>query len=79
IPPHKQNQDYTHTFHRVQILNLAIQSNPSFNLHLLQIQTQPPSYTFHTLSLLKHHYPNHHLFFIIPPHMIQYFPKCYNL
>lgn len=27
IPPHKQNEDYTDSFHRVEMLKLAIQSN----------------------------------------------------
>ncbi|WP_181219789.1 nicotinate-nucleotide adenylyltransferase [Bacillus subtilis] len=79
IPPHKQNEDYTDSFHRVEMLKLAIQSNPSFKLVLVEMEREGPSYTFDTVSLLKQRYPNDQLFFIIGADMIEYLPKWYKL
>ncbi|MBL6008108.1 MULTISPECIES: nicotinate-nucleotide adenylyltransferase [Bacillus] len=79
IPPHKQDEDYTDSTHRVEMLKLAIQSNPSFKLQLAEMEREGPSYTFDTVSLLKQRYPNDQLFFIIGADMIEYLPKWYKL
>lgn len=38
IPPHKQDADYTASIHRVEMLKLAIRSNPCFKLQLAEME-----------------------------------------
>ncbi|KYD02040.1 nicotinate-nucleotide adenylyltransferase [Bacillus atrophaeus] len=79
IPPHKQDADYTASIHRVEMLKLAIRSNPCFKLQLAEMEREGPSYTFDTVRLLKDRYPNEQLYFIIGADMIEFLPKWYKL
>ncbi|AEB24792.1 MULTISPECIES: nicotinate-nucleotide adenylyltransferase [Bacillus] len=79
IPPHKQNEDFTDSRRRVEMLRLAISSNPGFKLELAEMEREGPSYTYDTVRLLKERHPNDKLFFIIGADMIEYLPKWYKL
>jgi nicotinate-nucleotide adenylyltransferase len=65
-PPHKQGQEYTHSSHRLAMVQLAIASNPYFTLSQVEIDRQGPSYLVDTLSILHNQWgPDTELFFVI--------------
>ena len=65
-PPHKDETDVTSTLHRVRMVELAIASNPFFEISLVDAERAGKSYTVDTLQLLKDRWgPEASLFFII--------------
>lgn len=52
-PPHKQGAIVSTAQHRVAMTQLAITSNPYFSLSTIEIERTGPSYTIHTLRLLR--------------------------
>lgn len=65
-PPHKEVVDVSPAVHRVRMVELAIASNPSFEMSLLEVERGGKSYTADTLGALKREWgPDVELFFII--------------
>ena len=65
-PPHKKLEEYSPFQHRLEMVKLAIKSNPFFLC--LDIEKDiKPSYTLKTLQILKKNLPNTEFFFIIGP------------
>ena len=56
IPPHKRRQSITSIHHRVAMVELAIESNPHFELSRVDVDREGPSYTADTLALLQAEY-----------------------
>ena len=56
-PPHKQDQVITPTEHRLAMVHLAIQDNPSFELSRLELDRPGPHYTLDTVHLVAAQYP----------------------
>ncbi len=52
-PPHKTHVDITAAIHRLNMLKLAIASNPHFTISRIDIDRAGPSYTVDTLRLLR--------------------------
>ncbi len=52
-PPHKTNEEITAAVHRLNMLELAIASNPHFTISRVDIDRAGPSYTVDTLRLLR--------------------------
>jgi nicotinate-nucleotide adenylyltransferase len=52
-PPHKTNVEITATVHRLNMLELAIASNPHFTISRVDIDRAGPSYTVDTLRMLR--------------------------
>ena len=63
--PHKQAQDVTASFHRCQMVSLAIAGNPAFFIDQTEVESQGTSYTYLTIKKLKEHNPGADLFFIL--------------
>lgn len=63
-PPLKEN-DLASPNHRMQMVRLAISSNPGFMLSDVELYGEGKSYTVSTISALKQLYPADELFFII--------------
>ena len=63
--PHKQVQDVTASFHRCQMVSLAIAGNPAFSMDQTEVDTKDTSYTYLTLGKLKERNPGAELFFIL--------------
>jgi nicotinate-nucleotide adenylyltransferase len=79
IPPHKQGEAFSDSSHRIEMLKLAIESNPFFKLQLIEMERQGPSYTYDTMVLLRDKYPDHQFYFIIGADMVEYLPKWYKI
>ncbi len=52
-PPHKPNRVVTPASQRLEMLELAIASNPHFTISLVDLDRPGPSYTVETLRLLR--------------------------
>lgn len=57
-PPHKQDQLITLLEHRIAMVKLAIQDNPSFELSEIELQRPGPHYTVDTIRLLAKQNPD---------------------
>ena len=57
-PPHKKQQAITPVELRLQMVQAAIQDNPSFALSRVDIDRLPPHYAIDTLRLLTQAFPN---------------------
>lgn len=64
-PPHKDSEDIISTDHRVNMVELAVKSNPFFEISLCEINRKGKSYTVDTIEEFRKLYPNEELFFII--------------
>jgi nicotinate-nucleotide adenylyltransferase len=52
-PPHKKLLKITPIEHRIRLVELAIEGNPSFALSTVDIDRDPPHYAVDTISILK--------------------------
>jgi nicotinate-nucleotide adenylyltransferase len=57
-PPHKQDQSITSLEHRLAMVKLAIQDEPSFELSDIELSRPGPHYTVDTIRLLAQENPN---------------------
>ena len=65
-PPHKQNRKGRATDEqRVEMVRLAIASNPHFELSLVEMNEDGYSYTYRTLETLKAQHPEADFYFIM--------------
>lgn len=65
-PPHKQNRQGRATdIQRVDMVHLAIASNPHFELSLIEMNEDGYTYTYRTLERLKSQYPDTDFYFIL--------------
>jgi len=65
IHPLKSNRKISQPNLRMEMISLAIKSNPYFDLSSLEVDRAIISYTVDTLSLLKEEYGSYELYFII--------------
>lgn len=56
-PPHKQDQDITPLEHRLAMVKLAIEDNPSFEISRVEIDRPGPHYTADTIKLVAEQNP----------------------
>jgi nicotinate-nucleotide adenylyltransferase len=63
-PPHKKDSNIVSAFHRYNMVNLAIQNNPRFEISDIEIKRKGRSYLVDTLKQLRIIYPKAELFFI---------------
>ena len=57
-PPHKQDQAITSLEHRLTMVKLAIQDEPSFEISDIELNRPGPHYTVDTIKLLAQENPN---------------------
>ena len=57
-PPHKQDQIITPTEHRLAMVKLAIQDNPSFELSRVELDRPGPHYTLDTIHIVAEQNPD---------------------
>ncbi|HEY2420857.1 MAG TPA: nicotinate-nucleotide adenylyltransferase [Neobacillus sp.] len=74
-PPHKNKSAWFGNEDRLEMLNLAIENIPAFNVEPIELQRKGPSYTIDTMRMLKERYSEHQFYFIIGADMIEYLPK----
>ena len=63
--PHKAAFPQASPEHRLAMLRLAIAGNEHLNIWESEITAPPPSYTIHTVTLFKNHFPKAELFWLI--------------
>ena len=56
-PPHKQDQTITPVEHRLAMVNLAIEDDPSFELSRVELDRPGPHYTLDTVEIIADQYP----------------------
>lgn len=65
-PPHKEMDEVSETRHRVRMVELAIASNPCFELSMVDAERRGRSYTVDTVEIFRERLgPGTELFFII--------------
>ncbi len=52
-PPHKSNPDIIAAEHRFQMVLLATENNPFFEVSRIELERKGPSYTFQTIKALR--------------------------
>lgn len=66
LPPHKLGREISPAHHRVTMLQLAIASNPGFELSRVDVEREGPCFTVDTLALLQEEWGSEaELFFIM--------------
>lgn len=65
IAPHKDNKNISSSKTRVEMIDLAIESNPHFHQSLIEIERDEVSYTIDTIVNLKKQYKEDELYFIM--------------
>lgn len=65
IPPHKQGKTLADGQQRFEMLQLATESNLSFEVSNMELQRGGVSYTFDTMRQIQLEYPGAELFFIV--------------
>lgn len=65
VPPHKQDKVLADGNHRLEMLRLATESNPGFEVSEMELQRGGVSYTFDTMTQIQNEHPDAELFFII--------------
>lgn len=64
-PPHKNSKDIASATHRLNMLRLAIQGNPGFQVLDIELKRNTPSYTIDTLKELNSSNPENKYSFIV--------------
>lgn len=75
-PPHKKATK-SNKFHRLNMIKIAIEDNPCFEVSDIEIKREEPSYTYNTVLELKEIY-NDELYFIIGADSLINLHKWYN-
>ena len=57
--PHKKNNTLLNEWHRLHLVQTAIDDNPRLKASSVEFKLPKPSYTSNTLAYLKENYPNH--------------------
>lgn len=65
IPPHKDPGQILEARHRFKMVELAIHSNPAFEISALEIERKGCSYTIDTIRYFHSRYPQAGIFFIM--------------
>jgi nicotinate-nucleotide adenylyltransferase len=73
-PPHKQDQTITPVEHRLAMVNLAIEDNPSFELSRVELDRPGPHYTLDTVEIIANQYPDADITPIIGSDSLREFP-----
>ncbi|MFT3892845.1 MAG: nicotinate-nucleotide adenylyltransferase [Anaerolineales bacterium] len=77
-PPHKQDQVITPTTHRLEMVKLAIQDNPSFELSRVELDRPGPHYTLDTVHIIAEQNPEAEIVPIIGEDSLRDLPKWHE-
>lgn len=77
-PPHKASAQ-SDSKDRVNMLELATESNPYFRVNTIELERHGKSYTFDTMKILRANYPEHYFYFIIGADMVEYLPNWHRI
>lgn len=65
LPPHKESSEVTPSRHRLKMLDLALDSNPFFEICDYEIEQRSTSYTIETLKHLTGLHTDYEFYFIV--------------
>ncbi|HLS61491.1 MAG TPA: nicotinate-nucleotide adenylyltransferase [Virgibacillus sp.] len=77
-PPHKKKAN-THVHERINMLEIATQSNSAFHINAMETERLGKSYTFDTMNMLTDKHPTTSFYFIIGGDMVEYLPKWHRI
>lgn len=78
VPPHKTADYLVSPTDRLNMVRLAVEDNPAFEVSDIEFKRQGKSYTYDTLSELKNLYPDSEFFLIIGADQFLTFHCWYN-
>ncbi|UZQ86738.1 nicotinate-nucleotide adenylyltransferase [Thermoclostridium stercorarium] len=78
-PPHKKVGDLERAQYRYDMVKLAIEDNPFFDISDIELKREGFSYTSDTLKKMKEIYPDEELFFICGGDSIIQFPTWHEI
>jgi nicotinate-nucleotide adenylyltransferase len=64
-PPHKLHEPIVSDYHRKEMVKLAIEGNPHFELSSMELDREGITYTADTLQQLTNDYPKNEYYFIL--------------
>ena len=71
LPPHKSEDDLLSASHRLEMVRLAIQGDPHFELSDLEVRRGGVSYSIDTVSTLRKQFPSATFYFLIGSDALQ--------
>ena len=71
LPPHKSEDDLLSASHRLEMVRLAIQGNPHFELSDLEVRRGGVSYSIDTVNALRKESPSATFYFLIGSDALQ--------
>jgi nicotinate-nucleotide adenylyltransferase len=74
-PPHKQERSITSIEHRLAMVKLSIEENPTFELSHVELNRPGPHYTTDTVKLIAEQFPNADITPIIGGDSLRDLPK----
>lgn len=72
LPPHKKKIKISPAYHRLGMVNLAVQNNPNFKVSELELKRKGASYTVDTLRDLTRKYSSAQFFLILGADNVNY-------
>ena len=73
ISPHKLDAPPTPVHHRVEMLKIALQEYPQFEICEVETNREGPSYTIDTINELQESYPEHEFYLIMSDEVLPNF------
>ena len=78
-PPHKKKEGKIADDQRLQMLQLAIEDHPFFQVEPIELERQGPSFTFETMKILTERHRDIAFHFIIGADMVEYLPNWHKI
>ncbi|KPC74691.1 nicotinate-nucleotide adenylyltransferase [Laceyella sacchari] len=78
-PPHKLDKRISASNHRVNMVRLAIQHHPCFQLSTMELERKGPSYTHDTVRMLSEAHPDAQFYLLVGADMVKDLPNWYKI
>ncbi|WP_409297567.1 nicotinate-nucleotide adenylyltransferase [Peribacillus sp. SCS-26] len=79
VPPHKKKNGQAAADDRLEMVRLAVKTNPGLSAEGIELNREGLSYTYDTIAELKELEPDSAFYFIIGADMIEYLPKWHKI
>jgi len=77
-PPHKHGKKIASLEHRLEMVQLAIEEDDSFNISFVDINRPGPHYTVDMVKLLRKEYPDCEIFYLMGGDSLEDFDNWYK-
>ena len=78
-PPHVDKKGTIPEYHRLKMLELAIDGVEGLDIETIELERKGISYTYDTMKILTEQHPDTDYYFIIGADMVDYLPKWYRI